>query len=535
MFLKFIAHVEHGGHDDMIRRLEMYEAILENSFDLVAYVDASTREYRYISPSYERVLGLKASDLLNRPVFGSLAHPDEIGNIEKLFYRAIAEKKTILRYNASLRRTDGAYVPMECVAVIRYSGAGPKDIVVISRDNTEHLELDKQRTLAVEAEKQAHEAKSVFFAKMTHELRTPLSVMIGLSEDLLADPRLNPESREKMAHMYANAQYQLLLVNNLLDVSKISAGEFELDVHDFSVSDMVKHMNAILVEHFAAMNGVAYRCECPDDIGHLRADRQRIEQVLINLLSNAVKFTQPGREIGLSVAASKDGSAVVFEVWDQGCGIEEEQQQELFKAFKQGKKIKGKKGISGTGLGLNITEQLVTKHGGTIEFRSIVRLGSSFKVTIPGRNDAAVSEVPVPDVPSAERVVSKVVRDKHILVVEDDTSTLFLMKDRFMRSGFTNITYAVSAEGARAEWNRRKFDLVITDLDLPDIEDGTAVLTELRSSSLNATTPVVANTADGSEGVSEKLKTMGYNGHLVKPYHISVMLDTIVELLKEDG
>ena len=230
----------------------------------------------------------------------------------------------------------------------------------------------------------ANEHKSQFFANMSHELRTPLNAVIGYAE-LLQDGlygQLPTKAQEVLERVQANGRHLLSLINDVLDISKIEAGQLALKLDDYSMRSLVDSVVAA-TGSLAQTKGIALEADCPNDLPVGRGDQQRLTQVLLNIVSNAIKFTEQG-SVRINVRM-RDGAFDV-RVIDTGPGIAEEDCARIFEAFQQvdnsSTRTKG-----GTGLGLSISKRFVEMHGGSLAVESILGVGSTFCFTLPVRVD----------------------------------------------------------------------------------------------------------------------------------------------------
>jgi len=254
------------------------------------------------------------------------------------------------------------------------------DISTVKQHEARLAELVTQLEIARDQATDANRFKSQFLANMSHELRTPLSAILGFTE-LMADGiygDVSPEVAEVLQRVEHNGRHLLALVNDVLDLSKIEAGRFELTIAEYSLPDLV-HTAVETVESLAAEKNLTVSVEVPNNMTIGRGDEQRLSQVVLNLLSNAIKFTETGT---VTVKAVENGENYIIAVSDTGPGISEAEQASIFDEFHQiDSSSTRKKG--GTGLGLAIAKRLVEMHGGRITVNSRLGEGSTFSVIVP--------------------------------------------------------------------------------------------------------------------------------------------------------
>ena len=258
----------------------------------------------------------------------------------------------------------------------------------------EHLEdLVKQRTSELESEKEkalsADKLKSAFLATMSHELRTPLNSIIGFTGILLkelAGP-LNPEQSKQLQMAKGSAHHLLDLINDVLDISKIEAGELVVSIRPFDFHGSIQKVIATL-QPFADKKGLELVSDVSDDVGEISSDQRRVEQILMNLLTNAIKFTEKG---SVKIACKTVDKSIVISLIDTGIGIDQKDQEIIFIPFSQ-VDTGLTRNYEGTGLGLSIVKKLVDKLGGAIDVESEPGVGSTFTVVLPLNPDTRKKE-----------------------------------------------------------------------------------------------------------------------------------------------
>jgi signal transduction histidine kinase len=253
---------------------------------------------------------------------------------------------------------------------------------------TQELDLRvKKRTEELEtarvAAENASQAKSDFLATVSHELRTPLNVVLGHTFLLLRNPAepLSPKQVDRVARIRSSTEHLLTLINEILDLAKLSAGRQQLVLGSVDLAALGRECTEFFHDECERAQ-LTLECAIEQPLSAYRGDAKRLKQILLNLLGNAVKFTPAGGSLGLKIRALPENQGFSLEVWDTGIGISEEQQQRLFRAFEQIDNSRNRKYV-GTGLGLAIVKHLTDLHGGSITVHSSVGQGSRFIITLP--------------------------------------------------------------------------------------------------------------------------------------------------------
>jgi signal transduction histidine kinase/CheY-like chemotaxis protein len=388
------------------------------------------------------------------------------------------------------------------------------------KERTEQLEE------AMRGAQAANEAKSDFLANVSHELRTPMNGVIGML-DLVLEGHLTPEQGEQLQTAQSCAYSLLMLLNDLLDLSKIEAGKMTFEKIPFDVRVMVDE--CIKAHHpRAVQNRTELRAETSPDVPEqILGDPLRIRQILSNLISNAVKFTQAG-SVDVHVegrVASQGEFRLQFRVQDNGTGIPADKLALIFDKFTQADGSVSRK-YGGTGLGLAITRKLVEMHRGEIDVQSEVGQGTTFIVKLPC--DIAIDEAgsgkSIERLPaaSADTAMSLV----RILVVEDNQVNQKVVTTVLRKRGFS-IEVACDGTEALAKLEQSSaFDLILMDVQMP-VLDGLEATRLIRKDPRWKGLPIVAMTAHAMSGDKERCLEAGMNGYISKPVHPSQLLETV--------
>jgi signal transduction histidine kinase/BarA-like signal transduction histidine kinase len=360
------------------------------------------------------------------------------------------------------------------------------------------LEAQQQQLLV-----QGSEAKSRFLANLGHEIRTPMTGVLGMTELLLAG-ELPEKPRTQVTAIKKAGEHLLRLMNDALDLSKIEAGQLELDHQAFSIRALLSDVQ-VLLEPMAQQKGLYFRVQIDPEVspGFL-GDIGRIRQILLNLGNNAVKFTAQGG-VNLKVQPFWP-KGLQFVVMDTGPGMTVDQQSRLFQRFVQADGVLTAQQFGGSGLGLAISKELAFLMGGDIQLSSEPGKGSMFTLTLP------LPSAPVPAV-VAEPSQAAVMGNLRILLVEDDDTISQVVSQMLSADGHT-VTGTRNALEAMTRTAQEAFDMVFCDIDLPGM-DGLELTRLWRQQGLTA--PIVALTARTQTDAEQQALDAGMNGFLRKP------------------
>ena len=361
--------------------------------------------------------------------------------------------------------------------------------------------------------------KSEFLANMSHELRTPMNAIIGYSSLLLDKVygEISPKQEQGLKRIETNGKNLLQLINNILDLSKLSAGRMPLFIEPCDLKDIVDEVLGTM-ECLARERKLTLTADVDADI-HLRTDKTKLKQVLINLIGNAIKFTHEG---GISVRAEAlTGPARVrLYVQDTGIGIKEEELPLVFEEFKQLDASSTRK-YGGTGLGLSITKKLVELLGGAITVKSMVGVGSTFVATLPRETTVPANEIPLPQSTTDAKSNQKV-----ILSIDDDPEVLALLSDSLQGTGYKFVGAQSGQEGLALARQIRPHAITL-DIMMPHM-DGWSVLQLLKNDPMLKSIPVfiISITENKALGFS-----LGVTDYIVKPFNRKDLLTKLEETL----
>ncbi|MDO9334819.1 MAG: PAS domain S-box protein [Caulobacteraceae bacterium] len=376
----------------------------------------------------------------------------------------------------------------------------------------------------MEEARSASEAKSQFLATMSHEIRTPLNGVLGMAQAMAHDP-LPPAQRERLTVIQDSGEALLGILNDILDLTKIESGMLVLEEVEFGLGKLLRGVHRTFAG-IAQEKDLAFLLDIDRAEGRYIGDPTRVRQVVSNFVSNALKFTSKGM---VSIEALRDGGKVVLRVVDSGVGMAGETTEHIFERFTQADSSTTRT-HGGSGLGLSICRELVSRMGGVIRVESMPGVGSTFSVTLPLKRVG--DEVEAAPAQAEDRSGGETMASLRVLVAEDNLTNQTVLSALL---GQFEVTphFVGNGREAVAAWRAQPWDLILMDVQMP-VMDGICATREIRAAeSLSSAgkTPIIALTANVMPCHLEEYEAAGMNAVVAKPIELRSLVSAIERLV----
>jgi len=504
--------------DNLWRNQDRQRRIFESSPDAMIVVDLSGSITDF-NTSFLEIFKVERDIAINENLF-NFFFPNDRKKAFTYFERTWSEG--YLKNNEyRMMRGDGSSFEAEISTGAIFDNEGHPDSMLFIMKNID-LRKETERNLR-EAKEKAEEAdrlKTAFLSNMSHEIRTPMNAIIGFA-DLLSDPSASAEEKlEYIAQINYGADNLMHLIDDIIDISKIEAGQISVNYSECNIYDLMQELRVMFTQTIIRLDKTSLRIrfswDWPAEHLILRTDPFRLKQILINLLSNAVKFTDEGSvDLGIEKV---DGMVRIF-VRDSGIGIVKEKHEVIFDRFRQGHESKTRL-YGGTGLGLAISKNLVELLGGRIGLFSTPGEGSEFWILLP------LDEIKKESSHVIQEHVKKAsyLNGKKILIAEDDYSNYYFIKEALKYENIELIWARDGQEALDLFHEIPDIDAVLMDIQMP-VMDGYECTRQIKKEKPDL--PVIAQTAYAMAGERQLSKEAGCDNHLSKPIKVLELLEVL--------
>ncbi|MFB6340904.1 ATP-binding protein [Saccharicrinis sp. FJH62] len=468
---------------------------------------------------------LKELEPVSIKTWEKIIHPDDVAKSEEILLRHFSGEDEFYNVEVRVKHKNGNWIWIQDrgQVISRTKDGKPEWVFGTHQDITDRKNSEKELLKAKEKAEESDRLKSAFLANMSHEIRTPMNAIVGFAS-FLHDKDLNQEEIQKYSeYIISSGDHLLELINDIIDISKIDAGEIRTTIGETNLTELLQEVYGIFEPQMKLKQKegqIILDAKIPEKDHYVYSDVVRLRQILLNLINNALKFTHKGKvEFGFE----EKGNEIVFHVQDTGIGISEKDHEIIFERFRQAsgstEKIYG-----GTGLGLSIAKAYVELLGGRMYLTSVPGIGSTFSFSIPN-NKVVKARV----TSKKETTLPLAFDGEHILIAEDDLISFSYLCE-ILSNYNLKVSRAESGEEAiKLILNDPTIKLVLMDILMP-VMDGLAATRLIREKQINI--PIIAQTAYAFESDRERSIEAGCNEYLSKPIKEAVLIHVLHTFLK---
>jgi len=498
-----------------------FRSIFEESDIPIIVESKSTSTILDANQAFSDLLGHKISTIINS-TFSEYIPSNQLEELKVILKLYQDEKIDVVDTTIINSLNKGIPVQLS-IADIDYNSE-PANLIFV-QDISKRKETEKQLQKAKELAEKSAKFKSQFLANMSHEIRTPLNAMMGFT-DLLADTKLSSQQNEYIEIIQNSSQNLLVIINDILDLTKIEAGEMKITSEPFSIRNVIQK-TIQLHKHNATSNQLAINHSIDESIpDQLIGSEARITQIINNLISNAIKFTEEGEIKVEAKKLSQDEHTCPceFNVRDTGIGMTKEELKVVFDNFIQLNKA-GKSQHKGTGLGLSIVKQLTHLMGGTIDVKSTKGVGTEFTLQFKFKTDITQEQELI-----KKNIHLKDIKQHHLLICEDNLVNQKLISKVLQKLG---VSYEIAENGQEGieKMEQQEFTAILMDLQMP-ILDGYDTTKKIRETS---NIPIIAMSAHVLEDERKRCYDLGMNGFVSKPFKVEDLKEALSDTISTDS
>ena len=484
---------------------------------------------REINNAAEKIFGYSGSQLLSASVLTIFAQSDH-SDFTEIIKKMDSTYNTIKNHEFDMLRASGDVFPAEIsMALIPKSEQAEKLYVSVIKDITSRKIFEDNLNEARQKAEDADRLKSAFLANMSHEIRTPMNAIVGFA-NMLTDKDISGKEREEYSgYIASNSSILLTLIDDIIDISKIEAGQLKIKQKTTSVAAILDEVLPSAKEHLRMYDksNIELITECDKSVREtpVKTDKTRVIQVLTNLLTNAVKFTDEGHiRCNCMIIKIYDKKFIRFQVSDTGIGIRSENLDKIFNQFYRIEHNDVSE-YRGTGLGLALSKKLLTLMGGKIEVESEAGKGSAFTFYIPYR--------PAPEALSGNSFLSiprkkNNWKGKKIIIAEDDFTNYKFLESLFMPTGATLIHAHNGREAIDFFQSEPDTDIILMDIRMPEV-DGYEATRKIKS--MKPEIPIIAVTAFAMEAEKKEIMDFQFDDYVAKPINNELLFSKMNQLM----